>query len=230
MRVSLVIPTYNERKNVPVITKQLFEVAEKAGIDLELVIVDDNSPDGTGKIVDELSKKYRIVPVHRKGKLGLGSAVITGFKHATGEIFGIMDADLSHPPSVLPKLVKPILDRKADVVVGSRYIKGGGVEVWPWHRKLISLVATLPARPLTGVKDPMSGLIMFRKEVIRNKELNVKGYKIGMEILVKGKIRKVVEVPYMFRNRKVGKSKLNASEYLDYLKNLILLYKYKIFG
>jgi dolichol-phosphate mannosyltransferase len=169
------------------------------------------------------------VPVHRAGKLGLGTAVTAGFKHAHGEILGVIDADLSHPPNILPKLVIPIITGKADMTVGSRYIKGGGVEVWPWHRRLISIVATLPARPITHVRDPMSGLMAFKRNVIKGRKLNVKGYKIGMEILVKGRISKVLEVPYMFRNRKVGKSKLNNSEYIDYLKNLILLYKYVIF-
>ena len=224
--VSFIIPTYNERKNVPIITKQLFDVAKKANLDLELVIVDDNSPDGTGKVVDELAKEYKIIPVHRKGKLGLGSAVTTGFRHAKGDILGVIDADLSHPPSILPRLVKPIMSGKADMVVGSRYVKGGGVEVWPWHRRLISIVATLPARPLTRVKDPMSGLLAFRRNVIEGRKLNVKGYKIGMEILVKGNIRKVVEVPFLFRNRRVGKSKLGMSEYWDYLYNLLKLYFY----
>jgi dolichol-phosphate mannosyltransferase len=230
IKVSFIIPTYNERENIPVIAKQLFDVARRAKIDLELVIVDDNSPDGTGKIIDELSKKYKIVPVHRKGKLGLGSAVTTGFKRAKGEILGVIDADLSHPPSILPRLVKPLMMNKADMVVGSRYVKGGGVEVWPFHRKMISLVATLPARPLTRVKDPMSGLFAFKRNVIKGKKLNVKGYKIGMEILVKGNTKKVREVPFVFRNRKMGESKLGLEEYGDYLKNLCLLYKYKIFN
>jgi dolichol-phosphate mannosyltransferase len=224
--ISFIIPTYNEKKNIPIITKQLFDVAKKANLELELVIVDDNSPDGTGKLIDELAKTYRIVPVHRAGKLGLGSAVTMGFKHAHGDILGVIDADLSHPPDILPRLVKPLIEGKVDMCVGSRYIKGGGVEVWPWHRRLISLVATMPTRPLTRVKDPMSGLFAFKSGVIKGAKLNVKGYKIGMEILVKGKIKRVREVPFVFRNRRLGKSKLGMSEYWDYMYNLLKLYFY----
>ena len=183
-------------------------------------------PDGTGEVIDKLSKKYNVIPVHREGKLGLGSAVTTGFEHASGEILGVMDGDQSHPPWVVPELVEPILKGEADMVVGSRYVEGGGVEVWPWYRRMISIFATLPARPLTGVSDPMSGFFAFRRSVIKGKTLNVRGYKIGMEILVKGDVRKVVEVSYLFRNRELGESKLDMSEYLDYLKNLLKLYRY----
>jgi len=228
-RISLVVPTYNERKNIRLLVEQLFTVAEKSGLDLELVIVDDNSPDGTGEEVDTLAKRFRIVPVHRPGKMGLGSAVYAGFEKASGDILGVMDADLSHPPGILPELVGPILRGEADMAIGSRYSPGGGVEVWPVHRKMMSLFATILARPLTGVRDPMSGLFAFRRKVIEGQKLRVRGYKCCMEILVRGKVKKVIEVPYTFKNRLQGESKLGVAEYRDYLANLARLYASRIF-
>ncbi len=226
--VSIVIPTYNERGNIEKLIPQVFKSCEGLGASVEVVIVDDNSPDGTGTVAEELSRKYKVRVLHRNGKLGLASAVIKGFSESKSDILGVMDADMSHPPQVLPELIRPILKGEAEVVVGSRYTRGGGVEVWPFHRKLISGVATLMARHLTKVKDPMSGIFFLRKSVIEGIDLNAKGYKIGLEVLVKGKYSKVSEVPYIFRNRFVGKSKLTLMEYVHYLRNLIVLTAYKL--
>ena len=227
-KVSFVIPTYNESKNISTLVEQLFAVAKKENIDLELVIVDDNSPDKTGEIAEQLAKKYPLKVVHRSGKLGLGTAVVAGFKAASGNILGVMDADLSHPPEVLPALVKPIIEGGYDLTIGSRYVKGGGVEVWPFHRKIISLGATYLAYPLTKIKDPVSGLFCLKKEVIENVDLGAKGYKIGLEIFVKGKYKKYKEVPYIFRNRIFGESKIGPGEFTDYIKNILRLAKYKL--
>ncbi len=226
--LSIVIPTYNERGNIEKLIPQVFKSCKGLGAAVEVVIVDDNSPDGTGKLAEEVGKKYNVKVIHRSGKLGLASAVIQGFAESESDIVGAMDADLSHPTQVLPELIRPILKGEAEVVVGSRYIRGGGVEVWPFHRKLISGVATLMARHLTKVKDPMSGIFFLRKSVIDGVNLNAKGYKIGLEVLVKGKYSRVSEVPYVFRNRFVGKSKLTLMEYVHYLRNLIVLTAYKL--
>lgn len=227
--VSIVIPTYNERGNIEKLIPEIFGSSKALQADVEVIIVDDNSPDGTGSVAEQLGKKYNVKVIHRSGKLGLASAVIKGFSESKSDILGVMDADLSHPPQTLPDLLKPILGNEAELVVGSRYVHGGGVEVWPFHRRLMSKVATLMARPLSKVKDPMSGLFFLKRSVIEGVELHAKGYKIGVEILVKGGYTKVCEVPYIFRNRFVGKSKIGASEYYYYIGSLLRLYHYGFF-
>jgi glycosyltransferase involved in cell wall biosynthesis/predicted SAM-dependent methyltransferase len=227
--VSIVIPTYNERGNIEKLVPDIFHSCKKLKANIEVVIVDDNSPDGTGKLAEDLSKKYNVRVLHRSGKQGLASAVIKGFAESDSDIVGAMDADMSHPASILPEIIEPLLYKEAGVVVGSRYVKGGGVEVWPFHRKVVSKIATLMAFLLTPVKDPMSGLFFLRKGVIDGVNLNAKGYKIGLEVLVKGKYGRVAEVPYVFRNRFVGKSKLVFTEYVHYMRNLVVMHAYKAF-
>jgi dolichol-phosphate mannosyltransferase len=192
-----------------------------------MVIVDDNSPDGTGQLAEELGAKYKVKVIHRAGKLGLSTAVMEGFATASGSILVVMDADLSHPPEKIPEMVSRIEQGGADMVVGSRYVKGGYVENWPVHRRIISKGATLLAKGLTKVKDPMSGFMALKREVIEGVTLNPIGYKIGLEILVKGKISKVEEVPITFADRKAGKSKLGTSVTLKYIDHCIRLYEHK---
>ena len=198
-----------------------------AGIQVEMVIVDDNSPDGTGQLAEELGAKYKVKVIHRAGKLGLSTAVMEGFAAASGAILVVMDADMSHPPEKIPEMVSRIEHAGADMVIGSRYVKGGHVENWPAHRRIISKGATLLARGLTKVKDPMSGFMALRREVIEGVTLNPIGYKIGLEILVKGKISKIDEVPITFADRKAGKSKLGTSVTLKYIDHCIRLYEHK---
>ncbi len=228
--VSIVIPTYNERGNIEKLIPEIFSSCKTLNAKIEVVFVDDNSPDGTGKVAEELGKKYNVRVIHRLGKLGLASAITKGFEESNCDILGVMDADMSHPPQILPRLIKPILNNEADLVIGSRYVKGGGVEVWPWPRRLISSAATLVARPLTKAKDPLSGLFFLKRRVIQKVKLHTKGYKIGLEILVKGRYSKILEVPYVFRNRFVGKSKIGTSEYYHYMGGLISLYAYRLFN
>ncbi|MBI3032847.1 polyprenol monophosphomannose synthase [Candidatus Woesearchaeota archaeon] len=233
--VSVVVPTYNERKNIVLLVDELSQIYNKhlyAYCKFEIIIVDDNSPDGTGKVIDDLAKKYqgkkyRVIALHRQGKLGLGTAVVAGFKQAKGSIVGVMDADLSHPPEIIPNMIEPILKGKAELTVGSRYVQGGGVEVWPWHRKLMSRIATLLASPLTKIHDPMSGLFFIKKDLLKGIDLGTEGYKIGLEIFVKTNYKTFEEVPYLFRNREFGQSKLNTKENMRYLQELGRLYWYK---
>jgi dolichol-phosphate mannosyltransferase len=222
MRATIILPTYNEKKNLERIVRAIL----KQG-DFHLIIVDDNSPDGTGRLADELASSMPMTVIHRKGKLGLSSAVAAGFRVARTEIIGVMDADLSHPPEVLPKLMKSLDD--ADIAIASRNMEGGRVEIWPWSRRMISRAATLLARVLTNVTDPMSGFFFVRRQVIDKLEFSSKGYKILLEILVKGNYGTVVEVPYVFRNRDVGESKLNRAQYMQYLIDVSRLYAYKVF-
>lgn len=225
----MIVPTYNEKDNLEELSSRIFDACGNAGVEAELVIVDDNSPDGTGAHAEELGKTRRIKVVHRAGKLGLSSAVLEGFKAASGSILLVMDADLSHPAEKIPEMVSRIESGEADVVVGSRYVKGGSVEDWPFTRKIISKGATMLARWLTKVKDPMSGFFALRRSVIDGVELNPVGYKIGLEILVKGKYSKAVEVPIHFANRKAGTSKLGGTEVLKYLDHVTMLYEHRRF-
>lgn len=149
--ISIIIPTYNEKYNLPLLVNTIFDVLNNNFLEGNIIIVDDNSPDGTGKVADELSiKNNKIKVIHRKKKEGLSSAVMEGFSHATGEIIGVMDADLSHPPEVIPELVLPILKGESEFVIASRYKNNEKIEKWPIARKIISRGATLLAKPLSS--------------------------------------------------------------------------------
>ena len=219
--ISLITPTYNERENIALLAKEVFSVLDgNTEIDLELIIVDDNSPDGTGDIAEELCEKFPVKVVHRSGKLGLGSAVMEGFKKSEREYLGVIDADLSHDPIVLPDLIMGLRD--FDLTIGSRYDADSKVEKWPWYRKLISQTGVFLAQKLTGVQDPLAGYFFLRREVLGNMTLTSPGYKILLEILVKGEYRNFLEVPFVFRNRQFSSSKLNVKEYYLFSKQLML--------
>ena len=227
--VSIVTPTYNERENVPVFVKELDEVMCKHNIPYELIIVDDNSPDGTAEVARQQKPKCgKIKVIVRKNERGLASAVIRGIKEASTKYVVVMDVDLQHPPSVVPKIVEK-LKEGYDLVVASRYTKGGGIENWSKIRLLISKGATLLARifvPKSSLTtDPMSGFFGLRKDVVEGVNLSPRGYKILLEILAKGKVKKVVDVPYVFRNRFAGESKLGGKVMLDYVLHLLKLAK-----
>ncbi len=232
-RLSIIIPTYNERENIKTLLGRIFGVLMNAGIDGEVVVVDDNSPDGTGVLLDGFIKDYSLSlskgnqslqVLHRAGKLGLSSAALEGFAAAKGEILVVMDADFSHPPEKLPEMFRLIQDGAADMVIGSRYIPGGKIIGWGWYRKLLSWGATLLSRPFTKVHDTMTGYFMVRRSCIAddmaNGVFNPRGFKILLEILVKGKCKNVKEVPIVFVNRTAGKSKNGPREIFAYLKNL----------
>lgn len=228
--ISIIIPTYNERETISSVVRDVHAVAMEEGYAVEIIIVDDNSPDGTGQEAERLAKQLPITVIHRQGKQGLGSAVVEGFEAARGRIWGLMDADCSHPAGVLPDLIEPIRTGDCTLTIASRYAPGGSVEYWPWHRWLLSHAATWLARRFArGVCDPLSGFVFFERSVVGGVPLSVTGYKIGLEILIKGHYDRVVEIPYTFRNRETGHSKLGWSEYLNYTQSLVrhLLYLLK---
>ena len=225
-KVALIIPTYNEAKSIALLINRIFDKSKKNNIGIEIIIIDDNSPDGTGAIADKLAEKYPIRVIHRPYRIGLSSAVESGFKIAKTGIVGVMDADLSHPPELIPQLIAELKDN--DIAVGSRYTICGGVETWSFYRRAVSQIAILLTKPLTQVKDPMSGFFFLNRNVIKDINFKSKGYKILLEILVKGEYNKIKEVPYIFKNRFVGSSKLNYKEYLKYLLDILRLYHYKI--
>ena len=223
--VSVIVPTFNERENILLLCEKLGAVLDN--VDYEIVIVDDNSPDGTAETAVHLASKFQLKIIKRFGFSGLGSAVVEGFKQAEGKFVGVIDADFQHPPEILEDLVAALQDG-ADIAVASRNIKGGGVDNWSFSRKLISKGATLMARPLVDVKDPMSGCFMLKKEILQDVSLDCLGYKILLEILTKVNGVKTIEVPYIFRSRQNGNSKLNYAEYFRYLLLLGKLYLSKI--
>jgi dolichol-phosphate mannosyltransferase len=198
----------------------IFAAYASEDLDGELVIVDDNSPDGTGTLADELAKEWRIRVLHRAGKLGLGTAVVEGFAAAGAAVVGVIDADMSHPPMLLPRMFAMMQQAKADVVVASRYIAGGGVRNWPLGRLLMSRVACLAARRLTPVKDATSGYFLIRKDLAAGVRISAGGFKICLELLVRGRPSRIIELPYVFVGRAAGESKMNLKEALGYLVQL----------
>jgi dolichol-phosphate mannosyltransferase len=221
-RVSLIVPTYNESDNIVGLLDAVR--AAMSGHDFEICVVDDDSPDRTWQIVADYGARHPQVSVMRRvGKRGLSAAVVDGFGKAKGELLAVMDADQSHDPLLLPALVDTVL-RGSDLAVGSRRVPGGGAEKWPWHRKRTSDAATWLARhwlrlPLS---DPMSGYFVLRRtvfEAVRGR-LHSRGYKLLLEIVCHGENLKLEELPYIFRDRRQGVSKLGPRVAAEFLKSL----------
>ena len=225
---SIIIPTYNERENLPILIESILKSLNQHNItNYEIIIVDDNSPDGTGEIAEQLAKQYKNIKVlHRPAKMGLATAFLDGVKLAKGNIVALMDADLQHPPELLPELYKAILNGY-DMAIASRYIKGGGTENWSTKRKIVSKGAIILAHILfpetRKIKDITSGYFAIRKDIIQNKKLNPIGYKIMIEIIVKVKPKRIIEIPFIFKPRTKGRSKLSSKEFINYLRHLISL-------
>ena len=221
MDVSVVVPTYNERENISKLVSGVFEEFRKNGISGELIVVDDNSPDKTWEIVEGLKRKYSgLKLIKRDGKLGLSSAVIEGWKISKGNVFGVMDADLSHPVDKISSLYNAIEKDEYDMAIGSRYVRGGKIKGWGMLRLFCSRGSTLLAKFFTKIKDPMSGYFMIRRSKVDIDKLDAKGFKILLEVVVKTKIKKIKEVPITFVNREEGKSKASVKEIRFYLINL----------
>ena len=231
--VSIIIPTYNESENIIQVLKSIGEHLPE-DIAAEALVVDDNSPDGTGKIVEDYINDtqngtgYAIEVMHRKTKSGLSSAILDGIQHSTGETVVIMDSDFSHPPKIIPQLVEEIKTSKCDIVIASRFVPGGAINGWSTKRKLISKTAKGIAKAGLGVNesDPMSGFFAFKRKILDGIKFDAIGYKMLLEILVKTKGAKVKEIPYTFTNRTRGSSKLDSSTMLDYVKSVWRLYRY----
>ncbi len=223
---SIVIPTYNEAAGIEKLLSALDATFRAHGLDGEIIVVDDNSPDGTGALADELSQRLPVRCLHRSGKLGLSSAVIEGWRVARGEsvVLGAMDADFSHDPNALPNMVAALESDEYGLAVGSRYVRGGGIANWPARRIITSRVACWLARPLTRVKDVTSGYFLVRRDALEDVALDPIGFKIGLEVIAKAHYGKAVEIPYVFTDRVAGESKLNQREIFNYLKQLGRLY------
>jgi dolichol-phosphate mannosyltransferase len=223
-KISIIIPTYNEKDNIAPLLSRVDRAL--SGYNYEVLIVDDGSKDGTIELASELASKYQVKVIVRRGERGLATAVVHGLKSADGQIIGVMDADLQHPPEVIPDLIKAIQDG-ADMVVASRYIPGGGCPNWGLSRRIISRVALMISHLLLPstrqVKDPLAGFFMFRRQNVDPEKLKPIGYKISLEVMLTGNFQRIVEVPYIFEDRSAGQSKLNPGQQIDYLKHLFSL-------
>ena len=227
-QVSIIIPTYNESLNILNILRSIKNILPKS-ILVEALVVDDNSPDGTGRIVEKYIKdtpktNFSIGVLHRTAKIGLGSAIMSGIKRARGNLLVVMDGDLSHPPEVIPKMIDAL--KNFDLVIASRYTKGGKVVDWPMKRRLMSKLGTKIANVSLGIqtKDPMSGFFAFKKPIMNGLKIDAIGYKLLLEILVKLKDVRIQEIPYTFQNRTEGSSKMDTSTVIDYMHSIWRLY------
>ena len=227
--ISVVVPTYREAANLPVLIPRIAEALSGRGF--EIIIADDFSGDGADEICERLSGSYPVRLLSRRGARGLSPAVIDGIGAASGEIAVVMDADLSHPPEKITELADLLKTNAADFAVGSRYVKGGGAaEEWPWFRRLNSWGATVLARPLAPLADPMSGFFALRRAQMPAREnLSPVGYKIGLEIAVKAgyPAERIAEAPIFFSDRTKGESKMTVREQFNYLRHLRRLYHYR---
>ena len=232
-QISIIIPTYNESENIIKILRTIGEILPK-NVTTQAIVVDDNSPDGTGRLVEDYLKNvkkiadYTIEIIHRKAKDGLGSAILKGIQQAKGDTIVVMDSDFSHPPQIIPKLIESIKKYQYDIAVASRYIKGGEIHGWSLKRKIISKFATLIAKKGLGIdtKDPMSGFFAFKRNIIKGLNIDAIGYKILLEILVKTKDVNIKEIPYTFQDRELGSSKLSIKTIFDYCRSVWKLYRY----
>jgi len=229
--LSIVIPTYREAENLQPLAERIASVLRDADIDYEIVVVDDNSNDGSEEIVArQEAEGLPIRMIVRQDERGLSSAVLRGFDEACGEYLLCMDADLSHPPERIPDLLGALQGSDIEFVIGSRYVAGGSTEegwgVWRW---LNSKVATLLARPFTRARDPMAGFFALPRRVYaRADRLDPIGYKIGLELIVKCRCRNVHEVPIHFADRHQGESKLNLREQMNYVRHIVRLARFSL--
>ena len=242
---SVVIPTYNESENILRLISEIEKNLPTSHF-TEIIIVDDNSPDGTGKLVENYineqkaktkkenpsntnTKNYSVKIVNRTAKNGLIPAILDGVKQSSGTNVLIMDADFSHPPEVIPKMMRELKMNPNSIVIGSRFIEGGKVVGWPQRRKILSRGASTLARlglNVKRVKDPMSGFFALPRELIQNISIATKGYKILLEILVKNKEIPIKEIPYTFTDRQSGKSKMNYNVIMNYTEAVWQLYRH----
>ncbi|HTW83176.1 MAG TPA: polyprenol monophosphomannose synthase [Candidatus Sulfotelmatobacter sp.] len=233
MKFSIVVPTYNEAGGIERLVTTVTQIFRDNGLDGEIVVVDDNSPDGTGAIVDRLEREgYPVRCLHRPGKLGLSSGVIDGWRFARPDsvALGAMDADFSHDANIIPRMVHALADEGYGLAIGSRYVPGGGISNWPKRRIVTSKVAIALAQPLTPIKDITSGYFLVKREALDGVDLDPIGFKIGLEVIAKAHYGRALEVPYVFTDRIAGESKLNQNEILNYLRQLGRIYRARLFG
>lgn len=230
-RLALIIPTLNEAGNIATVLDRVRAALEVIEIPFEILVVDDDSSDRTGAIVSGMAEEDpRVRLIVRKGQRGLSGAIVDGWRHTDADVLGVMDADLQHPPEVLPVLYRAVV-HGSDLAIGSRYTPGGGIGDWNFLRKLLSSAAVWATWPLQrrGVRahDPMSGLFLVRRECVQNIAFQRAGFKLLLEILIRSRVGSVEEIPFAFGLRSEGESKANFKVGWDYARLLARLYARK---
>lgn len=205
--LSIVVPTYNERERLRDLVEQTLAAYAAELLDAELIIVDDNSPDRTGALADELATRCRITVLHRTGELGLGTAVAEGSAAASAPVVGVIEADLSNPPHMLPRMLAALQQCGADIIIASRYIPGGATRNWPTSRLRMSRLACLTAVGLTPVRDRISGFFLIRRDIASRVRISAGGFKICLELVVRGRPASVVEVPTCSRTGRLARAR-----------------------
>ncbi len=228
LKLALAIPTLNEGENIRRVLDRVRSVLDLVGVRYEILVVDDDSRDGTAEIVTAVTQEDpRVRLLVRKGQRGLSGAILYGWQHTDAGILGVMDADLQHPPELLPELLSAIFTGK-DLVIGSRYTAGGGLGEWSRVRRLLSAAAVWVTWPLQKAglraRDPMSGFFLVRRDCVSRVRFQESGFKLLLEILVRARIRSVEEVPFAFGQRYRGASKASFKVACDYARLLVRLY------
>jgi len=228
--LTVIIPTYKEEANIRTIISEVDKVLTENGLNGEILIVDDNSPDKTITIVEEIKNtKDNLNLIVRSTDRGLSQSVAEGFSHASSDIFVVIDADMSHPPVLIPKMYYEIRNGY-DVIIGSRYMEGGGIKKWPLKRRIISLGATFLGRLLfPDISDPVSGFFAVKKSVVSGAQLKPRGYKILLEVLGKGTWERDKEIPFEFVDREIGSSKLKIRTIVEYAQQVVDIMAYSLF-
>jgi dolichol-phosphate mannosyltransferase len=228
-KVALAIPTLREGANVNALLERVSAALDPLGLNYEILVVDDESCDGTAEIVSAIGAvDSRVRLLVRRGCTGLSGAILHGWQHTDAPILGVMDADLQHPPELLPELVRAVLSGH-DLVIGSRYAEGGGLGRWNSVRKLLSAAAVRMTAPIqrTGLRasDPMSGFFFVRRSCVDGIAFQQSGFKLLLEILVRGRVRSVEEIPFVFGRRYRGASKASFTVAFEFIRLLARLYR-----
>jgi dolichol-phosphate mannosyltransferase len=227
-RLALIIPTLCEAQNIRCVLDRVRSVLDPVGIRYEILVVDDDSSDGTGDIVSAIGlEDPRVRLIVRKGAKGVAGATLLGWENTDASIVGAMDADLQHPPELLPALISAILAGR-DIAIGSRYATGGSLGNWNLPRKLLSNAALWAAIPVQRkqirAKDPTAGFFLVRHECIHQIQFQRTGFKLLLDVLVRGRIRSIEEIPYTFESRRHGASKATFKVACEYAGLLARLY------
>jgi dolichol-phosphate mannosyltransferase len=227
--LTVIIPTFNEEANIRNIVMAVNAVYYEHSLNGQILVVDDNSSDATISIVKDLKRTNENVEILvREKDHGLSQSVADGFIHGASDIFIVIDADFSHPPILIPRMLGEIR-RGSDVVIGSRYMRGGGIRDWPLKRRIISLGATVLGRSLfPTITDPVSGFFAVRKSVVSQAPLKPRGYKILLEVLGKGHWQHSTEIPFEFIDRENGTSKLKLKTLIDYAFQILDIFIFSL--
>jgi dolichol-phosphate mannosyltransferase len=220
-KLALVIPTLNEAENIKTVLDRAIAAMQRAGLSWEILVVDDESGDGTGDIVRHYAEADpRIRLLVRPGQRGLAGAITYGWAQSDGDLIGVMDADLQHPPELLPLLIQEVCN-EFDIAIASRYLRRGSMDGWNPARKALSRLGVLASKPVQPstlkIKDPLSGFFVLRRECIVGLTFQNTGFKLLLEILAKGRIQSAKEIPFKFATRQGGNSKANVMTAIHYV-------------